>query len=55
MSDIDLDMLIVTMARDAEMIGCARHSQIRNWEPELVRIQDEIARAIQKIRERQAA
>lgn len=55
MTDIDVDMLIVEMARDASIIGCASPEQLKAWEEELVRIQDEIARALQKARERKAA
>ncbi|MCC6508892.1 MAG: hypothetical protein IT423_07280 [Pirellulaceae bacterium] len=55
MSYTDVDQLIVAMHRDAGIVGCARADQLASWEQELVRIQDEVARALQKIRERQAA
>lgn len=55
MTDLDVDMLIVAMDRDAGIIGCARPEQLQSWEHELVRIQDEIARAIEKARRAEKA
>jgi hypothetical protein len=54
-SNLDFEMLVIGLLRDAELLGCADRRQLK---PHLLLIeaaQDEIARAVEKARERIAA
>lgn len=56
MSDLDADQLIYGLAHDAETVACIpRHLMTTSHIEALERAQDEIARALQKARERRAA
>lgn len=55
MNALDLEALIVSLARDAELLGCARPEQLQPNLPFLETALDELSRAVEKARERIAA
>lgn len=55
MDPLDLEALIVSLARDAALLGCADARSLRPNLLLLEEAQDELARAIEKCREKLAA
>lgn len=55
MTQLDIEMLIMGVLRDAKVLGCADRNQLIRYAAELEEIQDEIARATEKARRMQVA
>lgn len=55
MTALDIEMIVVSMARDAKLIGCAERHQLTPHLKDLIEAQDEIARAIEKAKRMQVA
>jgi len=55
MSDLDFEATVVSLLRDAELVGCAQAPRLRPHLHLLELAQDELARAIERARARIAA